>query len=153
MSLIPASRKIVILFSLLLFGTVQSGWPQYTPTNEIVSNDIYRVEGSSDTLWMLTTKGVNFTTSIIDSPIVWSGFKNVSGFNISYANGTALIFLQTNSYPNDIWHYSHQTGRHSIISLEYDMGAFEKVQQVDNPIALLAVDAAWCNNAFWIACW
>jgi hypothetical protein len=136
----------------LLFGFIQSGKAQYTPTNEIISNDMYLLEGSSDTLWIITSKGVNYTASTIDSPIVWSGFKNVNGFNISFANGIALIFLQTNSYPNDIWQYNHPTNQYSTISLDYNMGEFEKVQQVDNPIALLAVDATWFNSAFWIAC-
>ncbi len=146
------SRKIFILFSFLLFGFIQSGWSQYTPTNEIVSNDMYLLGGSADTLWILSSKGLNYTTSIIDSTIVWSGFKNINGFNILYANGNALVFLQTNSYPNDIWRYNHQTNLYATISLAYNIDEFEKVQQVDNPTALLAVDATWFNNAFWVAC-
>lgn len=151
--MIPASRKYLIHFSFFLFGFILNGWSQYTPTSEIISNDMYSLGGSSDTLWVVSSKGVNYTTSIIDSPIVWGGYNDVYGFNSAYKNGIALVFLQTNKYPNDIWQYNHQTNQYSIITLDYNVAEFDKALKFETTMAFLAVDATWFNNAFWIACW
>lgn len=148
----PASKRLFILFAFLFACFIQTGWAQYSPTNEIISNDIYLLEGSGDTLWMLTSKGVNYTTSIIGNPLAWSGFKGVSGFNMSFANGSALAFLWTGSPQNEIWRYYHQTAQYSIIPLLYKTTQFDEIPNLEEHFAFYAVDAAWFNNTFWIAC-
>ena len=148
----PASKRLLILPAFLFVCFVQSGKAQYSPTNEIISNDLFVLDGSSDTLWMLTSKGINYTTGIIDSPLVWSGFKGVSGFNMSFANGSALAFLWTGGSTNEIWRYQHQTAQYSTIPLPYKTTPFDAIANLEEQFAFYAVGAAWQNNAFWIAC-
>jgi len=153
--LIRVNNALPALLGLLLVSLMGSAGPilaeVYPPTNEIISNDIYLLAGGSDTLWMLTSKGLNYTNSITDSPIVWSGFKNVNGYAINFSRGMLLGCLQPVSGPNDLWLFRHQTNNYSIIELKYQTALFDSLDTTST-FAFYGIDAVLLDNAFWVAC-
>lgn len=154
MYLTRAINKLLPLFILLLLAVPQPGWAQYTSTNTIISNDIYLLDGSSDTLWMLTSKGINFTTSITDSPVVWSGFKDLKGWTLTYGSGYTLIRTTPDwsdyfnpGPPAKLWLYDiRDPQKQTFVDLPFNTTA------LNDTAVFQAADAIWFQGAFWIAC-
>lgn len=117
---------------------------QYAPTNEIVSNDIYSLAGDSAILWMLSSKGINYTTFLTENNVQWNGYKDLSGFSCIYGNGNVIALLHTTSQPNSIWYYNNITKSHKTITLDYQVDKF------NDSCHFIANDAIWVDSAFWI---
>ncbi|MBD3343583.1 MAG: hypothetical protein GF401_00815 [Chitinivibrionales bacterium] len=96
-------------------------------TNEITSNDIYRLEGRNDTLWMITAKGINFTVVESDS-LSWWGYKsNEMVLGEKYASlafGGNQVFVplapKNLADPNSIWVYDLPSGDIASITIPWN---------------------------------
>lgn len=127
---------------------------QYTETNTIISNEIYQLAGSGDTLWMLSSKGVNYHLKITDSTMDWKGFIDLRGWFISYGSGYTLIRLIENdeafykSGKSDrLWLFSILTPKKPLyIELPYS------TDNLSNGAYFQASDALWFQGSFWLSC-
>lgn len=150
----PVTRRFAlqVVVSVLVFARV--GAAQYPATNTITSNRVDVVGGCGDTIWILTSLGVNYTTNARAASIHWEGYKDVKGWAIGFGAGHALICLTAEDYatPNDLWLYSHAEGAYRTVSLDYNVGAFLNESTVEYAPVFLAWDAAWHEGSFWVAC-
>lgn len=140
----------LFIFCLVCFGTAQ-----YSTTNELLSNDIYWLDGSGDTLWMVSSKGVNYTTSITDSPtVIWSGFRDFQAWPPTYGGGFTLI-RTTEDYnfyksgvPDKLWIFNIADKSQRFVALPFS----NPVHTGNDTLLFQAADAIWFKDAFWIAC-
>ncbi len=149
------TKQIVILAACFFLAAARTGVSQQNQSNEIISNDMYQMAGSGDTLWMLNSKGINYTAGVIDSPIVWAGYKNINGYTISFANSCALVCMWTGKEPNELKLYNHQSTVPYTTALSYAVEAFDSLdtaQNHENSFDFYAVDAVWFGDAFWVGC-
>jgi hypothetical protein len=147
-------KKILLPGIFLLAVALQTGWAQYTSTNAIVSNDIYFLEGSGDTLWMLSSKGVNYTTNLSNPPVEWSGFKDLKGWTLTYGGGYTLIRTTPDwsdyekpGVPAKLWLFNiRDSQKQTFVDLPFN------TTDLNDTAVFQAADAAWFKGSFWIAC-
>jgi hypothetical protein len=147
-------KKLLLPGIFLLTVVLQTGWAQYTSTNAIVSNDIYFLDGSGDTLWMLSSKGVNYTTNLTNSPVEWSGFKDLKGWTLTYGSGYTLIRTtpdwsdyENPGTPAKLWLFNiRDPQKQTFVDLPFN------ATDLNDTAVFQAADAVWFKGSFWIAC-
>ncbi len=145
-------KNIYTVVFLILTVINQPVIAQYSLTNEIISNDIKELEGRGDTLWMLTSHGVNFSTGIIENPILWNGIKNIQAIDITFHSGKALMCLMSdNALSNNLFLFS-LPDKQETITLNFQSALFRYITPVEKQISFWAIDAVWFKESFWIAC-
>jgi hypothetical protein len=123
-------------------------------TSEITSNDIWRCAGSNDTLWLATSKGLNFTTRSTADTLKWQGFMGITAWALAFGNGTALVCkAAVDTRVNGLWMYSHTTDAVKEIEPQYPLAKTFKVRNSNDTVQpyFLSGDAVWSGRSFWIA--
>jgi hypothetical protein len=123
-------------------------------TSEITSNEIWRCAGSNDTLWLATSKGLNFTTHSTADTLRWQGFTGITAWALAFGNGTAVVCKSAgDSRLNALWTYTHASDAVKEITPQYPYDKTFKVRNSKDTILphFLAGDAVWSARSFWIA--
>ena len=157
----PASRKFFILFTFLFVCFIQTGWTQYVFTNEIISNDILRIDGIGRALSIISSKGLNYTDDMTLDSISWKGFMDVKPFPKFYeifaspltaGPNNALICLEPkNNHINEVLLYTFPENI-AKITLDFNYKPFLDTVSADVPFAFWGINSIWFNGAFWVAC-
>ncbi|MGD9200346.1 MAG: hypothetical protein PVI26_02185 [Chitinispirillia bacterium] len=153
--MIPGIKKVLYITVYSVFCFVQTGSSQlYPETNSIISNELYQLAGSGDTLWVLSSKGVNYHLNIADSTMDWKGFRDLKGWFIAYGYGHTLIRLMENDevyyktgIPDRLWLFSMTTPKQpKYIELPFD------TDNLNAEAYFQASDALFFQNSFWLSC-
>ena len=126
----------------------------YAETNTIISNEIYQIAGSGDTLWVLSSKGVNYHCNIADNATDWKGFKGLKGWFISYGHGYTLIRMMENDEtfyktgtPDRLWFFSiTEPKQPKYIELPFD------TDNLHQDAYFQAADALFFLGSYWLPC-
>ncbi|MBN1980247.1 MAG: hypothetical protein JW795_01865 [Chitinivibrionales bacterium] len=142
----PSAALILLLCVFTLLAKVGRN----ALTNEIVSNTMYQICGSGDTVWILSSKGANFTTALNATTPQWRGLTGLpeNNYSCTFGNGAAFLCIGTESAPNYCLYFNHATNAATSITLPHQVFAFK-----DSAATLLALDACVFQNSFWVACY
>jgi hypothetical protein len=140
---------------------------QFTPTQEITSNNFFSPVGRGDTLCVITDGGINMTFATSDS-LTWFGYKSTAfsgavcmgeGALAATLKGQSKNVTQSNAIINDpLWVYRFPALKTSlsdaqnfmvIDSIFYRDPGLGKLQH-DADFSI--VDLACTKGAFWLAC-
>jgi hypothetical protein len=146
---------VVALLSLLCATSMAK-----EPTSEITSNAIYQLAGSGDTLWMVTSAGINY--AIADTGrLNWWGYETAETYatndfgalhaGIAFGAGTAVICRPPVTPPakgtqNALWVFGHSTAGISTVNISWERQSTPDTLQLD------AIDASYVDGSFWLAC-
>ena len=156
------------LATALFMGLMAAPRPaQFTPTQEITSNNFFSPAGRGDTICVVTDGGINMTLAASDS-LTWSGYKSTAfsgavcmgeGALAATLKGQSKNVTQSNAVINDpLWVYRFPAPKTSlsdaknflvIDSIFYRDPGLSKLQH-DADFSI--VDLAWTKGAFWLAC-
>jgi hypothetical protein len=147
-----ATKKVVPAMMALALGLVLSAQGAER-TSEITSNDIWRCAGNGDTLWMVTSKGLNFTEHSRADTLQWRGFTGITAWALAFGGGTALVCKapSADGHVNDLWMYRHQTGDVTEVAPGFPDKKYAVAGGDSAQAYFLAGDAVWANGYFWIA--
>ena len=142
-----------ILISTLFFAQLVNS-QLYPEINTIISNELYQLTGSGDTLWVLSSKGVNYHLNIADSTMDWKGFKDLKGWFITYGSGYTLVRIMENGesfyktgIPDRMWLFSITAPKHpKYIELPFD------TDNLNTEAYFQASNALFFQKSFWLSC-
>ncbi|MBD3421235.1 MAG: hypothetical protein GF398_14050 [Chitinivibrionales bacterium] len=159
-SLTHATRLAIV--ALLAAGAACA--QNLEPTSAITSNTIIELDGSGDTLWMVTAKGLNYALAT-DSALSWSGYSAAQAQwlvssdawpTLAYDHGTALVALpQSNPLnPNILWsldlHATDPAPQRFSFPWNIQNGKIT-FNDKDTAISFIVEDIAFGDAAWWAA--
>lgn len=139
-------NRIPLFFCCLFaFGYAASGQER---TSEITSNDIWRLAGGGDTLWMATSKGVNYTAGAKNDPISWRGYTGILCWSLAFGDGKLLgcMVKEQQAYTH-LWMYDHFSDSEKEIVIIYNLTGRDSIGY-----DFRAFETAWSPGSFWVAC-
>jgi hypothetical protein len=140
---------------------------QFTPTQEITSNNIFSLAAHGDTLCMVTDAGINFTIATSDT-LSWYGFKSTA-FSGALCLGEGVLAATLKSQSKNVAQNSAVLNDPLLIyrfpALKTSMLDLKNVTVIDSifyrdpglkglkhDADFSIVDVAWSKGAFWLAC-
>ncbi|MDD5672796.1 MAG: hypothetical protein PHC61_01415 [Chitinivibrionales bacterium] len=146
--------RTVVPVALMLCGPARA----QNVTHDIISNNITAIDGHADTVWLLSTSGINFTvakTVAADSLSWWSYATPMQPLALAFGNAAVLICLNSadNLSPNKLLYYSYADSQARQIDLRWDRSRLSFLTPAQqNTTYLLAVNTVFCSGFFYCAC-
>ncbi|MBD3392967.1 MAG: hypothetical protein GF418_12750 [Chitinivibrionales bacterium] len=123
-------------------------------TSEITSNDMWSVDGNGDTVWVLTARGVNYTTNALAESPSWQGYysndiRDVVAYGISYHGGTAIVplFPRSGETANDILIFS-ASKKPSSVRFDFKRTSLRGASDPE----FFATAAEYLDGYWWLSC-
>lgn len=120
-------------------------------SHEITGNKAVTVAGRGDTLWMVTTGGINFALTNGTS-LSWWGYKTDSAYaKAAYGDGLALVGKFSERLgPSLLYLYDH--AKASLTTLRYGRRILALDSVARDSALFFIYDLAWTPGCFWAAC-
>jgi hypothetical protein len=148
------SKSLLFIGGLVLLA--HAALPPAQEVKEFLSDEIFALAGRGDTLWMLSSKGFNYTLANSDS-LLWQGLKYNradSLFNkaIAFGEGRFVAALTGDNYSiaNGLWVYDYRTGSGTEKQLPWNLRLPDDIK---GKTSLYIYDVDWQPGCFWLACW
>ncbi|MBD3316096.1 MAG: hypothetical protein GF344_09935 [Chitinivibrionales bacterium] len=124
---------------------------------KILSNDLWALAGGGDYLWMLSAKGLNYTTEAFADTIGWRGTASSGAAEYTgplvYGKGRVLAGVEPGDDPEDVGDLVvfHADGeREARIDLNYQVDSLRNAISSQRESIIMAWDAARGFGAFWV---
>ncbi len=121
-------------------------------TSEISGNEIRSFAGQGDTLWLSTTKGLDYTTDAGRDTVLWENIADYDSWPLVFENGRmlAVVLSSIDRNTNDLRLYTDgQTERR--INLGYNADETYSIGDEEVPADFQTYQAIWSSGFFWAA--
>jgi hypothetical protein len=127
-------------------------------TAALTSNDILQLAGRGDTIWLATTKGLNYTLDTGDSLTDWWAWENAGApWSLAFDDRAAFAVtdaqVEGSSASFSFAVYHHDSDTLLPYSLRWNYEHYRaRADTTETQVLFVAYDAVRAGSAWWLAC-